>query len=287
MTWFTTLRRMARRAVPGRLRLQIRLCRRLLLDRIRGTRFPSERGDPAAYMYRICRYERRLICYPGQEAAFSAKRRNIEIALARVDRTVVKPGVTFSFWRTVGRPDAREGYAPAAALKDGSLIEEVGGAVCLVSTVFYNVALLAAMAIEERRCHSVDSYGDGRYFEPGRDASVEYAYIDLRARNRLAVPIILRAHLDGDTAVGEAWSCSPANVEVIVAVDPPELITAPVIARLDPSLAPGVVTVDDPGAPGMRAVMRRIVTIAGVRHADAPVTTFHEPRPRYERRGPP
>lgn len=108
-------------------------------------RFADLRGGAGAFTYRVCSYARPLISYAGQESRFAAKKHNVELALSRIDALVVGPGETLSFWRAVGRPTTRAGYARAAALKDGVLVEDVGGAICLASTLLYNIGLLSGM----------------------------------------------------------------------------------------------------------------------------------------------
>ena len=49
----------------------------------------------------------------------------------------------------------------------------------------FNAGLLAGLEIVERSEHSVDTYSDQRYFELGRDTTIEYGYLDLRFRNEL------------------------------------------------------------------------------------------------------
>src|SRR6185436_20314184 len=102
------------------------------------------------------------------------------------------PDEVFSFNACVGRADASSGYDRAAVLKGGRLTQDAGGAICLVSTLLYGAALLSGMDVVERRCHSVDSYGPERYFELGRDAAVNFPYIDLRLRNVFDCPLLLR-----------------------------------------------------------------------------------------------
>jgi vancomycin resistance protein VanW len=201
----------------------VRAARRSLHDQAARTRFASNQGVPATFPHLICEYDRLLICYPGQENAFEGKSRNCALALSACDGTVIAPGEVFSFWRSVGRPTAAAGYAAAAALRKGVLMQDVGGAVCLVSTVLYNVALLGGQRIEERHCHSVDSYGDARYFQLGRDAAVEYAYLDLRFRNLLPRPVLLRATIDEDHVVAQLWAAQPVSLSVRLAVSPPEM----------------------------------------------------------------
>lgn len=216
-----SVRPFLRRTIPLAVRWRIRFARRYMADALAGTRFASRGDGPKTFPYLLARYERPIIRYPGQETAFPGKRRNIELACRGIDGVLLERGETFSFWRCVGRPTEPAGYLTAAAIKNGILTEEVGGAVCLVSTLLYNIGLLGGMTIVERRCHSVDSYGDDRYFELGRDAAVEFAYLDLRFRNDWDVPILLRAHAQGETLVGEAWTASPLALAVSIDVSDP------------------------------------------------------------------
>jgi len=213
------MRRILRRAVPYALRWRLRSLRRATHDVRHRVAFAARR-DALPGAFAVSTYERRLRCYPGQEAAFAAKRANIALAMRRLDNVVVLPGQTLSFWQCVGRPTAAAGYGKAAALKDGVLTSEVGGAICFVSTILYNAMLLSGMTISERFCHSVDSYGDARYFELGRDASVEYAYRDLRARNDLGAEVVLRASLDGDVARIDVLSSRDLDLTVQLDVQP-------------------------------------------------------------------
>lgn len=44
------------------------------------------------------------------------KEKNIEIACSKINGILIHPGETFSFWKTLGRPKAKDGY------KDGLMI---------------------------------------------------------------------------------------------------------------------------------------------------------------------
>lgn len=217
---------------------------------------------------------------------FSAKRSNVALALASIDGVVVASGETLSFWRCVGRPTRRAGYGAAAAIKSGVLTQDVGGAICLVSTLIYNVGLLAGLAVDERRCHSVDSYGARRYFELGRDAAVEHPYIDLRLRNVLDVPVRFSARIEGDRVVGEAWAAAPLDLAVTIEVAAPASIRVPARVVFDPRLAPGARLVVDPGADGARVTTRRIVRYAGSAYADDLGESVHMAQATVERIGP-
>lgn len=276
---------MARRVVPHTVRWRARAAFRAAHDVATRVRFASQHGGPLAYPHVLAEYERPLVCYPGQERWFEGKCANMRLALAAVDGIVVAPGETFSFWRAVGRPTAARGYARAAALKEGVLTEDVGGAICLASTLLYNIALLAGMQITERRCHSVDTYGPARYFELGRDAGVEHPYIDLRFRNDLPARVMLSSRIDGDRVIARIACERKLPLDATIAVDEPRRETLPPVVRLDPALAPGAVVVDDPGATGLRIVARRIVRLGAATVIDEEWESVHGARARRERRG--
>lgn len=189
-------RRIARRWLPRRLRAELALLRRAVRDRRSGVAFALGRGERDAFHCAFEGYELPVIVYPGQERLAEGKRRNQRLMAEALDGARAEPGETLSLWRLAGRPSARRGYLAGAAIVNGRLTAEIGGATCLLSTVLYNVGLLAGLEVAERHAHSVDSYGEARYFEPGRDAAVEYGVLDLRFRNPHPFPVLLAIEAD-------------------------------------------------------------------------------------------
>ncbi len=61
-----------------------------------------------------------------------------------------------------------------------------------MATNLFNACLWAGCQILERHCHSIDAYGDDRFYELGRDAAIAYGYKDLIIRNTSKVPLQLR-----------------------------------------------------------------------------------------------
>jgi vancomycin resistance protein YoaR len=171
-----------------------------------------------------------MLVYPGQEAAGEAKRKNSRILAGALNGSAVQPGETWSLWKLAGAPTRAKGYGEAAAIVNGELTSAVGGATCLVSTVVYNAGLLAGLEVVERAHHSIDTYGESRYFELGRDATIEYGYLDLRFRNDFPWPLQLELQVDDDEvrASFRAPVPRPFEVDVTVEVDrpTPDLIEA-------------------------------------------------------------
>ena len=146
---------------------------------------------PDAFPHRFEGYRLPLLIYPGQEHLAEGKRHNQRLMASALHGARVEPGEVLSLWRLSGRPSARRGYLEGSAIVDGRITAEAGGAVCLLSTVLYNAGLLAALEIVERHAHSADIYGEARYFELGRDATIEYGVLDVRFRNPHPWPVLL------------------------------------------------------------------------------------------------
>jgi vancomycin resistance protein VanW len=185
----------------------------------------------------------------------------------------------FSVWRTAKRPSAARGYARAAALKDGVLTTDIGGAICLLSTVLYNVGLLGALEIVERHCHSVDSYGENRYFEPGRDAAIEFPYLDLRLRNPHAFPVWLGVRVDEQRVAAELRSPDAHAFAVTVAAEAEPVAPATVV-EFDPYLPPGALVRRRQGLPGLRvSATRTVVDADGWERTERLPASYHRTSP--------
>lgn len=124
------------------------------------------------------------------------RQRNLELAVSRLQGLHLGPGQVFSFWRSVPAPTLANGFLAGPAFSRGKVIQDVGGGLCLVSTNLYNTFLQAGLEILERHNHSIDPYGEARFFPLGRDAMVYYGYKDLVVRNGRDFAFSLRLELD-------------------------------------------------------------------------------------------
>ncbi|MPZ98827.1 MAG: hypothetical protein GEU80_05705 [Dehalococcoidia bacterium] len=252
----TRLRRLARRSLPARWRLALALWRRQWRDRRAGYRFAEARAASEGLPERLASYELTLSDYPGQEAQGEAKRANTRRMAAALDGLLIAPGETLSLWHTVGEPSEARGYRDAAALVEGALTSGPGGGTCLLATVVYNAGLLAGLEVIERRNHSVDTYGDDRYYRLGCDATIEYGYIDLRLRNRHRESVRLAVEVQGDVVRATVSSRVPRSFSVQLDVEERQ---APagwrmVTTQRRVQLADGRVRVEDLGASWYRCM---------------------------------
>ena len=128
----------------------------------------------------------------------SARINNIKIAMGTIHNMILWPGQEFSFNDIVGERTVEKGYKEAVILmrtKDGvKKIMGVGGGVCQLSTTIYNTAHTSGLEIIERHSHSKDV----GYAQQGKDAAVDYGGYDLKFRNNMKNPVMIKTYLDND-----------------------------------------------------------------------------------------
>ena len=141
--------------------------------------------------------------FPNLLASFSTKyvnnanrTTNLKLAASKVNGTIVLPGETFSYNKTVGKRTVAAGYKEAAIYENGQVVDGVGGGICQISTTIYNAAVEADMEIVERRNHQfVPSYVSGGY-----DATVAWGSTDFQFKNTRDYPIKIEVDVSGGVA---------------------------------------------------------------------------------------
>jgi vancomycin resistance protein VanW len=124
-------------------------------------------------------------------STFENKLVNLQLASAAITGIQLQPGEIFSFWEVVGRPCNRRGYRASRNIVRGQLSSEVGGGLCQVSGIIYQLCLMAGLEIRERYPHSLDIYTEVERFAPlGADATVVFGYKDLRLANPFPFPLV-------------------------------------------------------------------------------------------------
>ena len=110
---------------------------------------------------------------------------NLRLASEKINGTVLKPGETFSYNKTVGARTIAAGYKNAKVYESGKVVDGIGGGICQVSSTLYNAALLANLERVERRNHQFVT----SYVGAGRDATVVYGQTDFKFKNTRKYPI--------------------------------------------------------------------------------------------------
>lgn len=175
--------------------------------------------DAESYPFVVVRHSSQLLrSIPGADDSLQlGKIRNLELAAARVDRLVVPPGGLFSFCRTVGRTVPSLGYVDGLELREGRMIASVGGGLCQLANLLLWMGLHAGMEIVERHRHGVDLFPDSNRRVPfGMGVSVFYNYLDMRMRNTLDMPLLIRASVEPPVLAGSISAPRDPGFEVTV-----------------------------------------------------------------------
>jgi len=114
---------------------------------------------------------------------------NIYLSAKKINGTVVMPGETFSYNRTVGKRTIAAGFKEAGAYANGKVVQEVGGGICQVSSTLYNACLYANLEIVQRYNHLFEC----SYIDAGRDATVSWGGPDFVFKNSRKYPVKIAA----------------------------------------------------------------------------------------------
>lgn len=138
------------------------------------------------------------------------KIQNLRVASQTLHHRVLLPGQTFSFWRQVGAPWRTRGFTKGREVREGCVIPTTGGGLCQLSGALLEVALSVGCELVERHRHTALP-ADVAY-DPRRDATLFWNYVDLRFRTPL--PILFECYLTGDALVVRVRGKSPQATTV-------------------------------------------------------------------------
>jgi len=210
-----------KRLVPYAARVELRRAVRWFRDLPGRRQLARERAQATdAYPCLLVQHESKSIRQVAPEfmCLQRQKVRNLELACARMDKLVIRPGETFSFCRLVGRTSRRRGYLDGLEMHNGELIGAPGGGLCQLSNLLYWMALHLDLEIVERHRHGFDLFPDDARVVPfGMGATVFFNYLDLRFRNPLNQPLLLRVGVEPPLLCGAFYSDreKPFEVEIV------------------------------------------------------------------------
>ncbi len=118
---------------------------------------------------------------------------NVRLSASRVNNTILMPGESFSYDKTVGPRTAKNGFKVAGVYINNKVEDGIGGGVCQTSSTLYSAVLYANLEIVSRTSHSLPV----SYMPPGQDATIAEGYIDFIFKNNTQYPIKITATLSG------------------------------------------------------------------------------------------
>lgn len=132
------------------------------------------------------------------------KIKNLEIAARKINKIIIKPQETFSYWKIIGKPTRRKGYVKGMVLFYGHFRDGIGGGLCQLSNLIYWITLHSPLTVEERHRHSYDVFPDSNRTQPfGSGATCVYNYIDLQIKNNTNHTYQLHIYLTKENLIGE------------------------------------------------------------------------------------
>src|SRR5207237_3419114 len=120
---------------------------------------------------------------------------NVQLVSRLIDGHLIAPGATFSFNRATGARTADKGFLEAPVIINGELQTGLGGGVCQVSTTVFNAAYEAGLKITARTNHALYI----SHYPLGRDATVDYPYVDLKFVNDTDHWLLLRTFVSSSS----------------------------------------------------------------------------------------
>ncbi|MFG3087998.1 VanW family protein [Streptomyces antibioticus] len=115
--------------------------------------------------------------------------KNIGRAVELINGSIVAPGETWSFNRTVGQRTESNGFVEGIMILDDQFTKAPGGGVSAVATTVYNAMFFAGVKPVE---HGAHSFYIERYPE-GREATVAWGSLDLRFTNDTGHTLYIQA----------------------------------------------------------------------------------------------
>jgi vancomycin resistance protein YoaR len=130
---------------------------------------------------------------------------NVHLMADYIDGTIVKPGQTFSFNKTVGERTTERGFREGQMILGSLLLPAIGGGVCQTATTLFNNALQLGLPIKERRNHSWYI----SHYPIGRDATVNWGGPDFKFKNDLDRALLIKSSYTDSTLTFSFFGTNP------------------------------------------------------------------------------
>ena len=130
---------------------------------------------------------------------------NLSIAAPKINKIIIKPGETFSFWKIVGPCSKKRGYKEGLVVGKGSTGRDIGGGMCQFTNLLHWMILHSPLEIVEHHHHDqVDMFPDyGRQVPFGVGTSVMYNHVDYRFYNPTNITFQLITYVTDEYLCGE------------------------------------------------------------------------------------
>jgi vancomycin resistance protein YoaR len=206
---------------------------------------------------------------------------NIGLIAGAVHGSLVRPGEVFSMNGATGQRTAAKGYRTAHVIRNGELVDGLGGGVCQAGTTMFNAVFFAGLPVAERRNHSLHI----SHYPMGRDATLNWPGTDLKFRNDSPYGIYITGRATASSLTFTLWSTSRGYEVAFTTSAATNLRAPPTRYEDDPTLPKGEEVVEESGASGFDVTVSRTVTRGGEVVRTDRFVSVYRPWTRVVRRG--
>ncbi|MBR1740105.1 MAG: VanW family protein [Ruminococcus sp.] len=130
---------------------------------------------------------------------------NLSLAAPKINKLLIRPGETFSFWYLVGSLSEKDGYKEGLTIFSDRPSSGIGGGMCQMTNLIHWMVLHSDMEITEHHHHDqIDLFPDFHRTIPfGTGTSIMYNYLDYRFRNTTDITYQLVIYTTDEYLCGE------------------------------------------------------------------------------------
>lgn len=130
---------------------------------------------------------------------------NLSLSAPKVNKVLIRPGETFSFWYLVGSLSEKDGYREGLTIFSDHPSSGIGGGMCQMTNLIHWMILHSELTITEHHHHDqIDLFPDfNRTIPFGTGTSIMFNYLDYRFRNDTDITYQLIIYTTDEYLCGE------------------------------------------------------------------------------------
>ena len=142
---------------------------------------------------------------------------NLKLAAKTIDKIIIEPEETFSFWQLVRWADRHQKYKDGLNVINGKTVASYGGGLCMLSDMLFWMFLHTPLTVIERHGHAALSFpSTTENFPKGTDATVNEGWLDLKVCNKRENTFQIEVDFDDNTMYGRILAKNVVNIEYSV-----------------------------------------------------------------------
>lgn len=143
---------------------------------------------------------------------------NLKLAAKTLNGLLIRPGETFSFWKTVRYADQYTPYRNGLMVENGKMVIAPGGGLCQMSNLLFWMFLHTPLTVVERSGHAVKEFPEPDSDQiKGVDATVSEGWLDLKVCNDTDVTYQIVIDFDEEEIIGTILAAEQPETFYVIA----------------------------------------------------------------------